>query len=746
MADSSTITPLITGDESGFATFLLSSLFGHGWENVVTESQGTSYVTSLFNMFADFNSTVMFGLGILITWTLVSSVAGSAYAGKPIGEKNGKVGLWTPMRMAFSVGMIVPIPTVGLSLFQAIILALILPSINAADSLTSSIVGSMTGQSMTATSENKSADVVRPLVFDLHNTNVLTSQKQIFELAVMSNLAGQKGSYFVLDNNNQGQTWGFKTESGGTIGEFTIKCTEIDVKAGLCAIKKTAYARNIAKTMLIAQEFQNKIINKDYGLKKCLGQDLDTTNCTALKLSNTISETTLNIAKVITDHANDVNTKIGELSTKIRTDINDGGFLMLGSYYMRINKLNREYNQLLAINTDYKIDRDYAIKISENGFDGGQLKVATEAADKILRRMPFSGGDNVFNKIDSLQVKDESGLMRMFQAHFLGALASRELIGNIIAGKEPILQIQNFGLSILTAVDGTMAAISTAKATISTAKQTSKDAIDAATATPFLGTAAAGALAAVRVPLVFSSEFLKEYTSLFGMWTQTIFGALALVVFFISYYLPALPVILWTLAVLGWLIMVIEAVVAAPVWIAAHAMPEGDGIAGEHGRKGYIMLLNILLRPSLMVIGFFISIALVTSFSSFAIYMLTNGVEQNLLSSESTLYGGLYSLIFSFVGGLLILGGTLLVIIHKSLNLVTWLPENVINWVGGSAQSMGEENDERRVAGIAGYVSQTVNNESIGSGKESGKESGNESSPTSSKRTNDNVSLETTKK
>jgi len=70
------------------------------------------------------------------------------------------------------------------------------------------------------------------------------------------------------------------------------------------------------------------------------------------------------------------------------------------------------------------------------------------------------------------------------------------------------------------------------------------------------------------------------------------------------------------------LILVLEAVVAAPVWIAAHAMPEGEGIAGEHGRRGYMMLINILLRPSLMVIGFFLSIVLISAFSKVALIIL----------------------------------------------------------------------------------------------------------------------------
>ena len=157
------------------------------------------------------------------------------------------------------------------------------------------------------------------------------------------------------------------------------------------------------------------------------------------------------------------------------------------------------------------------------------------------------------------------------------------------------------------------------------------------------------------------------------------------------------------------LILVLEAVVAAPVWIAAHAMPEGEGIAGEHGRRGYMMLINILLRPSLMVIGFFLSIVLISAFSKVALIILTNESITNIQDSDPAWWFtglGLFGMLMSFVGGIVIVGGTLIIIIHKSLSLVTWLPENVIKWAGGESGSLGEQSDERRVAGLIGGVGQ----------------------------------------
>jgi len=73
--------------------------------------------------------------------------------------------------------------------------------------------------------------------------------------------------------------------------------------------------------------------------------------------------------------------------------------------------------------------------------------------------------------------------------------------------------------------------------------------------------------------------------------------------FTLAYYLPAIPIIFWVLGIVGWLIMVLEAVVAAPLWAASHVLPEGEGFAGPPARQGYMLLLALLIRPVLMVIG-----------------------------------------------------------------------------------------------------------------------------------------------
>ena len=74
----------------------------------------------------------------------------------------------------------------------------------------------------------------------------------------------------------------------------------------------------------------------------------------------------------------------------------------------------------------------------------------------------------------------------------------------------------------------------------------------------------------------------------------------------ISYVLPMIPYVMWMAGVCGWIILVCEAMFAVPLWMLAHMTVGGEGL---HGRaaEGWGLLFNVVFRPSLMLIGLFLS-------------------------------------------------------------------------------------------------------------------------------------------
>ena len=107
----------------------------------------------------------------------------------------------------------------------------------------------------------------------------------------------------------------------------------------------------------------------------------------------------------------------------------------------------------------------------------------------------------------------------------------------------------------------------------------------------------------------------------------------------LAFVLPMLPFAMWFAGVLGWLILVIEAVIAVPLWMWAHMTWRGDGLHGN-GIEGWGLIANILFRPALMLFGLFAGFILYAAaawliqqtFSVAASFVLQNGwLVSNLL-------------------------------------------------------------------------------------------------------------------
>ena len=104
---------------------------------------------------------------------------------------------------------------------------------------------------------------------------------------------------------------------------------------------------------------------------------------------------------------------------------------------------------------------------------------------------------------------------------------------------------------------------------------------------------------------------------LVGKVALAIAAPLWLVCWFYAYMLPMLPFLAWFVAIIGWLVLCMEAVAACPLWLVAHCMPEGDGFAGLSARAGYALFLSVLLRPLLLVLAFFMCMIVLSVSGSF---------------------------------------------------------------------------------------------------------------------------------
>jgi conjugal transfer/type IV secretion protein DotA/TraY len=144
---------------------------------------------------------------------------------------------------------------------------------------------------------------------------------------------------------------------------------------------------------------------------------------------------------------------------------------------------------------------------------------------------------------------------------------------------------------------------------------------------------------------------------------------------FLAFVIPMIPLTMWLAGVASWFILVIEAIIAVPLWMFAHMTFQGEGIHGR-GWYGYSLLFNVLFRPVLMLFGLIIGYWLFTIMSWLVF-------ETFSLAADFVLQQGY---ILTNIFGVIVLTGMLVIIemtfAIMAFRMISLLPYHVIQWIG----------------------------------------------------------------
>ena len=158
-----------------------------------------------------------------------------------------------------------------------------------------------------------------------------------------------------------------------------------------------------------------------------------------------------------------------------------------------------------------------------------------------------------------------------------------------------------------------------------------------------------------------------------------VIGGMTLAGITLAYLLPIMPFVFWILGVTGYLLTAIEAIIAVNLWALAHMRMDGDGISGEAGRRGWLLLLTLTFTPVLMIFGFIAG-------------MIIFRVSDGLLSAgffyavEGIIGGNLAFGLFAVAGYAVFLAGVYIILLERSFSLITEFPQRVLRWIGESDQ------------------------------------------------------------
>ncbi|MBF1996099.1 DotA/TraY family protein [Serratia symbiotica] len=248
----------------------------------------------------------------------------------------------------------------------------------------------------------------------------------------------------------------------------------------------------------------------------------------------------------------------------------------------------------------------------------------------------------------------------------------------------PLIKMQTIGDYTLGASESALTAYTLTLAAASTADNSVLGAI--------------GKLTFINLPAVVK-DVLTELSPPFYFLLLLLFA----IGFSLAVFLPAVPFLYWMVGVFNWLVSVMVGCAAGPMWSATHLGAEED--RGSRSAYGYIFLIDMMLRPSLMVLGFF--------FASMAV--MAGGTLLDLLFGSALANANTDSIIglFKMIGWLMIYARIATFGVTRVFGLQAMLADHVITFLGGA-----------RMAGIMGGMVDDVKGMFVQAGSDSRKTPG----------------------
>lgn len=166
-----------------------------------------------------------------------------------------------------------------------------------------------------------------------------------------------------------------------------------------------------------------------------------------------------------------------------------------------------------------------------------------------------------------------------------------------------------------------------------------------------------------------AKDILEALSPLFYFVVLALFG----IGFSLAVFLPAVPFLNWMIGVFNWLVSILIGCAAGSMWAATHVGAEED--KGSRSAYGYVFLIDMMLRPSLMVLGFFFA----------AVTATAGGTVLNMLFASALANANADSIVglFKMIGWLMIYARIATFGVTRLFGLQATLADYVISFLGG---------------------------------------------------------------
>lgn len=612
----------------------------------------------LGSMMSVFGGAVMFLGMIFIAYTTIKGTVDSAQDGEVLGRKMSDI--WIPLRTAAGGALLLPLGH-GYSLIQIMVLWLAIQGVGVGDAIWSQAVDQI----------GKDGMLSRPLIPD---SRPLAANILKFEVCT----AAMNKQFEASGRSTRIQAVA-STRKVVNTGEIDVDITDIiPVYGGINMVQKYNKA-SYTVTDYKWKANDNSYINPDVcgaltwkqsweasegnSNTKVIKEPILAAHAKAIQqMIQDIRPTAQQIVAgqkpapgVIDAAANTyenslraaAKTAVMQTSDRAAADFlkaaKDGGWLFAGTWYNHIVKMNDVMQSTLN-----GLPAADPIAIA----DKETKETLQTYADEYAKHRVDSIRNTYYAETNVREPHDGEGaweyVKKMMSAPFMGAINQ---MTQSIAGSNlnHMSQMKSFGDVIVTTGEMMLAAMTSATGVANSwaAQATVKVGFDAGAVFQFLS----GILTTLILLLFF-----------FGVTLST--------------YVPMIPFITWTTSIVNWFVLVLESVIAAPLFAVAHVHPDGDDAVGRAG-QGYMMILSLVMRPALMLFGLLGGMLLtqpIVGYINAAFMSVVAGIQADSMTG-----------IVSFIAYVAIYVVMMTTVVHIVFSLIHWVPDNILRWIGNGS-------------------------------------------------------------
>ncbi len=572
---------------------------------------------------AIFTSTLFTLSALYLGYGTIHGIVSSAYSGKVLGDRWHQI--WTPLRIVFGLGLLLPMPSTGFSGVHYLLRDVVARSgINLADATWETFVSTVAKDGVPIVPVSKSGSTVAMIVLR-HEV-----------CAAVYNAAGNAWGWRAEVPAADGQIVGERVfwSYGATCGAYSYTMpsgysTFADSRRDTMAKLVIAFRKEAGRYAEIAAH-RGGISSSD-GINHAIA---DTTLSAHLVNDLRVMGTTFDATVVTAAKAEAASTDTASRS-KLVAAAQQQGFLTAGMYWRNLSQVSELMTSLAnetIEDTPPRADGDFGLAL-DRAFKILDLQVSGEA-----KRVSLSANDFA-------SAGDEN-------ADFLTKL--------LAPVARSMAEWASSSSNNMTDTDAMGALISSGHAMISTAW---------------------AAIAAGGIAMLAASNWISSSVGAGGAaawlldWSKWVIGGLMIIGALRAYVIPIMPFVFIFMAGMTVMASLMEAMIALPLWAMRWTkMDNGHDFAGDSVKMGLLLIVNIALRPSLAVLALC---------AAYPVFNATLGTLDTLwptaflAQSGGHVVGLVGFLVMTAIQAYLVWYSTI-----KGFGLIWSLPDKVLAWVG----------------------------------------------------------------